>query len=246
MGWAISHIWHLVTQDIENTLHSVGSAIVDDKSVDEVVRHRRAEALYEISKIFGVGGVHVFQRLCHTLFLPREAKARAFAMQKFCAVFMLESRVSVLHLRSLSKECVSPASKECPKHVIAKLWFSPLASVCVYGRILGGIPLGVYRKSTAAVHLGASRMLAQAKQNDRYFVFTHVLSVCCLQNTERKYEEVIEESKHSKKSSGTTGTGAGGSLAAGGDFDAKQAGGQAGEAAGQAFGQVQYLLQGHL
>ena len=64
MGWAISHIWHLVTQDIENTLHSVGSAIVDDKSVDEVKRHRRAEALYEISKIFGVGGLYFFsQRL---------------------------------------------------------------------------------------------------------------------------------------------------------------------------------------
>ena len=54
MGWAISHIWHLVTQDIENTLHKVGSAVVDDKSIDEVKRHRRAEALYEISKIFGV------------------------------------------------------------------------------------------------------------------------------------------------------------------------------------------------
>ncbi len=54
MGWAISHIWHLVTQDIENTLNDVGSKVVHDKGVDDLVQHRRAEALYEISHIFGV------------------------------------------------------------------------------------------------------------------------------------------------------------------------------------------------
>ncbi len=58
--------------------------------------------------------------------------------------------------------------------------------------------------------------------------------LCCLQSTERKYEEVMEASKHAK-ASGTTGADG---KSAGIDVDAKQAGGQAGKAAGQAYGQV--------
>lgn len=54
MGWAISHIWHLIGQDIENTLHDVGQKIINDPDVSDVTRHRRAEALYELSQIFGV------------------------------------------------------------------------------------------------------------------------------------------------------------------------------------------------
>lgn len=67
MGWTISHIWHLVGQDIENTDYKVGTAVVKDETVDEVVRHRRAEALYEISKIFGVSPFHVHAELGHDL-----------------------------------------------------------------------------------------------------------------------------------------------------------------------------------
>lgn len=54
MGWAISHIWHLIGQDIENTLHDVGQKIINDPDIDDVKKHRRAEAMYELSKIFGV------------------------------------------------------------------------------------------------------------------------------------------------------------------------------------------------
>lgn len=54
MGWAISHIWHLIGQDIENTLHDVGQRVISDPDIDDVKKHRRAEAMYELSKIFGV------------------------------------------------------------------------------------------------------------------------------------------------------------------------------------------------
>ncbi len=64
MGWAISHIWHLIGQDIENTLHDVGQKIINEPDLDDVVKHRRAEAMYELSKIFGVRHLSTLVVMC--------------------------------------------------------------------------------------------------------------------------------------------------------------------------------------
>jgi hypothetical protein len=54
MGWTISHIWHLVGRDVEQTVHQVAQRLLDDDSADEETKHCRALALYEVSCIFSV------------------------------------------------------------------------------------------------------------------------------------------------------------------------------------------------
>lgn len=56
MGWTISHAWHLVGRDIEQTVHQVAQRLLDDDKADDQTKHRRALALYQISNIFNVSG----------------------------------------------------------------------------------------------------------------------------------------------------------------------------------------------
>ncbi len=54
MGWVISHLWHLIGQDVESTTYNVARKYVNDPDEDPDVLRRRAEALYSISHMFGV------------------------------------------------------------------------------------------------------------------------------------------------------------------------------------------------
>lgn len=54
MGWVISHLWHLIGQDVESTSYNVARKFLNEPDLPADEQRRRAEALYSISHMFGV------------------------------------------------------------------------------------------------------------------------------------------------------------------------------------------------
>lgn len=54
MGFAISHLWHLIGQDAESTSYNVARKFLDEPDLPSDAVTHRAEALHSISHIFAV------------------------------------------------------------------------------------------------------------------------------------------------------------------------------------------------
>lgn len=59
MGWVITSLWNLLVKDLEDTLRHVTRAVLTADDVDEDMKVKRAQALFELGDIFSVGALAI-------------------------------------------------------------------------------------------------------------------------------------------------------------------------------------------